>query len=189
MSVATSRTPSPSNLHKINTRVLQTPRSFSRQKPRTSLETASPKTDNASEIPDPRTPQQAQDDGVYEYARSMRRVGRERHCDKQANDQKLGIDQFMFLLSRDAKEGEKSECDGVRGANNSGDEEDTESQGESRAANDAEEEGTGGLLRGVWRQAPGLLLVGFVSLMLAVVFVACQEQWLPMMGLRAMRWL
>jgi hypothetical protein len=163
-------------LHKINTRVLQTPRSFSRQKPRTSLETASPKTDNASEIPDPRTPQQAQDDGVYEYARSMRRVGRERHCDKQANDQKLGIDQFMFLLS-------------VRGANDSGDEEDTESQGESRAANDAEEEGTGGLLRGVWRQAPGLLLVGFVSLMLAVVFVACQEQWLPMMGLRAMRWL
>jgi hypothetical protein len=176
-------------LDKTNTRISPTPKSFSRQKPRTSLETASPNIDNASEMPDPRTPQQAQDDGVYGYASSMRRVKQERHRDKQANDPKLGMDQFMFLLSRDAKEGEKSECDGVRGANNSGDEEDTESQGESRAANDAEEEDTGGLLRGVWRQAPGLLLVGFVSLMLAVVSVACQEQWLPMMDLMAMRWL
>jgi hypothetical protein len=189
MSLATNKTSSPSHLDKTNTRVSPTPKSFSRQKPRTSLETASPNIDNASEMPNPRTPQQDQDDGVYGYASSMRRVKQERHRDKQANDPKLGMDQFMFLLSRDAKEGEKSKCDGVRGANNSGDEEDTESQGESKAANDAEEEGTGGLLRGVWRQAPGLLLVGFVSLMLAVVFVACQEQWLPMMGLRAMRWL
>jgi hypothetical protein len=189
MSLAASRTSSPSHLHNTNIRVLPAPTSNSRQNPRTSLETAPPDIDNASEIPNPRTPQQAQDDGVYGYARSMRRVRQERHRDKHANDQKLEIDQFMFLISRDAKEGEKSECDDVRGANNSDDEEDTESQGESRAANDAEEEGNGGLLREVWRRAPGLLLVVLVSLMLTAVFVACQERWLPMMGLRAMGWL
>jgi hypothetical protein len=188
MSLATNQTSSPSHLDKTNTRVSPTPKSFSRQKPRTSLETASPNIDNASEMPDPRTPQQAQDDGVYGYARSMRRVKQERHRDKQANDQKLGMDQSMFLLSRDAKEGEKSECEGVRGANNSDDEEDTESRRESTADSIAEAEGTGELLREVWRQAPGLLLVVLVSLILTVVFVACREHWLPILGLRAMRW-
>jgi hypothetical protein len=185
MSLATSRTASPSHLDNTNTRVLSTPKPFSSQKPASLFETALP---NASEIPDPRTPQQAQDDGIYDYARSMRRVKQERHRDKQANDPKLGMDQFMFLLSRDAKEGEKSECDGVGSANDSDDEEDTESRGESKDDSIAEEEGTGELLREVWRQAPGLLSVVLVSLMLTVVFVACREHWLPMMGLRAMRW-
>jgi hypothetical protein len=133
MSLATNGTSSPSHLHNTNIRVPRTPKTFSRQKSRTSLETEPANIDNASEIRDPRTPQQAQDDGIYDYARSMRRVGRERHCDKQVNDQKLGIDQFMFLLSRDAKEGEKSKCDGARGANDSDDEEDMESRGESRS--------------------------------------------------------
>jgi hypothetical protein len=133
MSLAINRTSSPSHLHNTNIRVPRTPKTFSRQKSRTSLETEPANIDNASEIRDPRTPQQAQDDGIYDYARSMRRVGRERHCDKQVDDQKLGIDQFMFLLSRDAKEGEKSKCDGARGANDSDDEEDMESRGESRS--------------------------------------------------------
>jgi hypothetical protein len=105
MSLATNRTSSPSHLHNTNPRALSATRSFSRRKSKTSLENASPKIDNASEILNPRTPQQAQDDGIYDYARSMRRAGRERHCDKQANDPKLGMDQFMFLLSRDAKGG------------------------------------------------------------------------------------
>jgi hypothetical protein len=188
MSLATNRTSSPSHLHNTNIRVPRTPKTFSRQNSRTSLETALPDIDIAAEIPDPRTPQQARDDGIYDYARSMRRVGRERHCDKQANDQKLGIDQFMLLLSRDAEEGEKSKCDGARGANDSDDEEDMGSRGESRSDSIAEEEGTREWLREVWRQAPGPLLVVLVGLMLTVVFVVCQERWLPMMGLRAMRW-
>jgi hypothetical protein len=44
-----------------------------------------------------------------DYARSMRRVRQERHRDKQSSNQKLGIDQFMFLLSRDAKEKDREE--------------------------------------------------------------------------------
>jgi hypothetical protein len=188
MSLATNGTSSPSHLHNTNIRVPRTPKTFSRQKSRTSLETEPANIDNASEIRDPRTPQQAQDDGIYDYARSMRRVGRERHCDKQVNDQKLGIDQFMFLLSRDAKEGEKSKCDGARGANDSDDEEDMEYRGESRSDSIAKEEGTKKWVREVWRQALGLLLGVSVSLMLTVVFVVCQEHWLPMMGLRVMMW-
>jgi hypothetical protein len=105
----------------------------------------------------------------------MRRVKPERHRNRQDNDQKLGVDQFMFLLSRDAKEGEKSECDGARGANDSDDEGDVVSRGESRSDSIVEEEGTSELLREVWRQAPGLLLVVLVSLMLTVVFVACGQ--------------
>jgi hypothetical protein len=188
MSIITNTTPSLSHLYNTDTRVSPAPKSFSRQKPGTSLETAPPNTENASEIPDPRTPQQAQDDGVYGYARSMRRVKPERHRNRQDNDQKLGVDQFMFLLSRDAKEGEKSECDGARGANDSDDEGDVVSRGESRSDSIVEEEGTSELLREVWRQAPGLLLVVLVSLMLTVVFVACGQHWSPTMGLRAMRW-
>jgi hypothetical protein len=193
MSLTTNKTPGPSHLHKTNNRVLPTPKSFSRQKSRTSLETAPANIDNASEIRNPRTPQQAQDDGVYGYARSMRRVQRERHHEKQANDQKPGMDQFMFLLSRDAKENDKEEQEeGCKPEHSAARRDGVLSQSESRGRERGVRNNVSGIISNIVQKmrhrASQRLVVFLVGLILTVVIAACQEHWLPMMDLRAMRW-
>jgi hypothetical protein len=130
-----------------------------------------------------------------DYACSMRRVRQERHRDKQSSDQKLGIDQFMFLLSRDAKEKDREEVEeeGCKQEHSVGRRDGVLSRSESRGRERDPENNVAGIIRNnlqeMRRRASEGLVVLLVGLMMTVVFVACQEHhWLPMMGLRAMRW-
>jgi hypothetical protein len=120
----------------------------------------------------------------------MRRVKQERPRDQPHYGKKLGIEEMVSLLSRDAKEGDKSKFDGALEFGDSGDERTTKSRDEgeeSGLGSDVDNEGIGELLRQAWRAAPRNSFLLFVSLMLTVVVVACQDYWLPMMGLRLMK--